>query len=373
TGLGFRGGLWISNNPESGIHVQSTSIVEVSAPSGYGTIYLFSRLKDNWYLETSIGGIAESVTISNNFEGESINSTSIIPFLLGCRYDILSSKFISSINPYLSFGGGMYWFSESSINNSFYFTNVGTKAKVRAGVYGGGGIYYVISNWCALNFDTKFNIIPNVHNQNHSGLEFGLGFCFMCGKKREIFQVKEVKIIVRDIYPAYYQFYNTYPLALVSIKNTASFPIEVNIISEIKNFSAKSSQTGYIQINSGEIQQIPVKAVFGRDLINTTHQEAAVLNLEIEAKSGINRTKSLSEQVIIHTRNSWNGEIDKLAYYITPDQVEIRNLCRKSLTAVSDMQSKDLHAFTRAKFLFNELNKMGIQYESDPHIPYYQD
>ena len=362
TGIGIRGGLWTPKNSDG----TNIPFGTVGASGFAGSLYFFSRLDGNFFLETSLGGVVADARIG----GSSVESKTATPFLFGLRYDLLPSRIESSYQPYLSFGTGVYWMMHTAVG-----LGVTAKMDAKFGVWGGCGLNIIIKNWFGLNCDIKYHTVGKKDTaiESLNGLELGFGFFFMWGKRREIFRIEEIKVVVKDIYPAYYQFYNTYPLALVSIKNTVNYPIEINIRSEIKGYSERSKESGFERIEPGDTKDVPVYAIFGSKLMQATQREPAVIDLELIAKAGATVKRSVSAQVMIHNRNGWNGEIDKLGFFITPDNEQIMELGRLVTDQISDLGKSERSSFLTAQALFHQLREMGIRYHRDPNILFYQD
>jgi hypothetical protein len=195
----------------------------------------------------------------------------------------------------------------------------------------------------------------------------------MWGQKSEMFRIRETKLIVTDIYPAYYQFYNLYPLALVNVHNTSGYPIEVNLKSKVSPFSSRPKDSGFIQIEKGESKDLPVTVIFDRNITEVSSRAPAILDIEVEGRARTTLVKNTSAQIIVHTRNAWNGEIDKLGFFVTPDNQDIVNLSRKCAKAATDSTPTILKPFENSKAIFNELSNREIRYQSDPNVPYYKD
>ena len=359
TGIGLRVGFW---QTDLSAKVSPTGTVEAS---GAGSVYFFHRLKDNWFLETSIGSVGESKVGIGTVE-----SSSLVPFLFGARYDLLSQKYNSLLQPYLSFGAGSYFESVSKVG----FV-VEAKTNAEPGIYLGAGVNAVISSWFSINTDIKYHLIKEIKEtgRDYSGPELNIGFAFMWGSKPEIFSIESVKLIVKDIYPAYYQFYNTYPLALAEVKNMADYPIEINIHSKIDGYTERSKESGFIKIDPGETSDVPILALFGNTLLNTSQREPAVIDLEIESRSKNQSTKKMSLNVLVHGRNAWDGQIDRLGFFITPDDNEILAYSNSIINRQRADSNTEINNFQIAQILFNELQKNGIHYQSDPNIPFYRD
>lgn len=370
TGIGFRAGVW---NADIGVGVTSGASIRSSFS---GSIYFFSRLTGNWYLETSVGGVEKSEINASILE-TGVSSSSLMPILLGARYDLLSPRYNSLFQPYLSFGAGAYTSTQSVVGTSFENLSAGVSAgsKTKPGAYVGAGVNAVLASFFAINADFKYHAVQKFENStiDFSGLEFEMGFSFMWGSTPEIFTVEEIKLIVKDIYPAYYQFYNTYPLALVVLKNTSGYPIEVNIKSEIPDYSEREQESGFIRIATGETKDIPVQALFGAKLLQAKQRKPAVLDLKIEARTGATTAKTLSVNLLIHSRNAWNGQIDRLGFFVTPDDEEIMKLSRQIVAATPGSESDELKNIHNAQAIFNKLQQNGLGYQNDPSIPFYKD
>jgi hypothetical protein len=361
TGLGLRASVWKEQDSKSTAY----SLSHVSS-EGAGSLYFFSRIKNRWFFETSIGGLGKS-----EVGGGKVESINLTPFLFGARYDILSPRYTSQYQPYFTFGAGTYWISRSFVGEG----RVETGSDAKFGVFVGGGLNIILKNWFALNSDIKYHLVnlEGTSVDHYSGFELSLGCVFMWGKKQEIFRIRGTKLIVKDIYPAYYQFYNTYPLALVTIENTAGYPIEVNLRSQVTPYSAYPAESGYIKIEKGEIKDVPIIAVFEPDIFEVSTREPAILDIEIEGRAGTTYTHEITAQLMVHTRNSWNGEIDKLVYFVTSEEKEIINLSRNIANRISNKNSMTVENLLLAEAVFNELSQMNIHYQSDPNVPFYRD
>ena len=114
---------------------------------------------------------------------EEVEVSSMIPLLMGLRYNVLRLRNPSAIQPYVTFGGGPYWLFDISARDEWGLNEeVAIKSKTLAGVYGGGGMYFNIASWLAFNFDIKYHFINFDPNHDYSGFEFGMGFGILWGR-----------------------------------------------------------------------------------------------------------------------------------------------------------------------------------------------
>ncbi len=375
-GIGVRASYWNLGDQATRFDISTTNTKFTVSGVG-GWLNYFSRLDDSWSVEFSLGAIARVRGDETPASGTNLDVAVVLPILAGVRYEMLPAKSSSAAQPYLSTGLGPYWVS------SFQMRDVGTGETVSGGgrsllgAYAGGGLNLVMRSWVAFNFDVKYHFVDiktqrglaGLHAGNEfSGLDFGLGLTFMWGSRRELFQIKSTKLVVQDLYPAYYPFYQTYPLALVTIKNTAGFPIEVNVQSSIRGYSERPKDSGYIRIEKKETKDIPVTAILSPRLQAVARREPAILDIRVEARAGGNVRKETSAQLTVHSRNAWNGEVDKLSYFVTPEDEAVLGLSRRVLR-----DSSAAGVFAKAQALFGALAHTGLRYHSDPNIPFYRD
>ena len=378
SGLGFRLGYLktaggtvrfdVSNDPLARQAVSIGGFVGAWA-------YYYSRLQDNWFLEFNLGFQAGLDTDSQLNDSTKVDLNAMVPLLMGVRYDLLSLRFPSRFQPYLSAGVGPYWQVAAEFEENGGITERASgETKMNFGGYLGVGTHATITSWLSLEMDVKYHFIDFKSSAGNSGVEFGLGLTLMWGRLPELFRVEGTSMIVRDIYPAYYPLYNDYPLALVTVKNTAGFPIEVNVRSRVSPYSRRWKNSGFTKVEKGQRADIPVEAVFGYQLQEVDTRKPAVMEIEIEGQGGgSNLKKEVNASMTVHTRNSWDGEMDKLVYFVTPDHPEIIQFTRNLVNTLADSDRPQIGNLTIAQMIFEELGRLGIQYQSDPNVPFYKD
>ena len=374
TGIGLRISGWNITGNSTRIRISDSGTKADVAIGGVGVgLYFFSRAYQDLFFEMSLGAIGAVEVDKKNTIDSDVNVESIVPLLFGLRYDLFSTRLSGALHPYLSFGAGPYWAWSITETNRLTGKEESIESKSEYGGYIGGGTNVVIASWFALNFDLKYHFVGFRHDQEYSGLEFGIGTSFMWGHKREVFQIKDTKIIVKNIYPAYFQFYNTYPLALVTVKNLVGYPIEVNVRSSIKGYTQKPRNSGFMRVAKGETKDIPVTAFLGKRLQDVGKRNTAILDLEVEARAATVHRRVISAQITIHSRNAWDGEMDKLGFFLTPEDDFLLNITREMLEDFPEAHLEMNQKFLMAELIFNKLGLRGIRYHPDPNIPFYQD
>ena len=191
-GIGVRGGTWRVKSPKS------ISLGGVSSSGGCGSLYFFSRYNGDIFFEASIGGVGNSWV-----GGGIIESESLVPVLFGVRYDLFPSMHGSTLRPYIGAGDGAY-----SVIRDVVGQGVHNENNTEVGFYVASGINIMLSNRFAINGDVKYHLVDinTESGREYQGFQLEVGFSYMWGRQREIFRIQEIRVIVKDIYPAYHQF-----------------------------------------------------------------------------------------------------------------------------------------------------------------------
>lgn len=305
TGLGWRIGAYSKNLGRLSFYFTGTGEDKYS---GSFFLYFYTRYKNHWYWEFNIGGVGRASVKSSSIEESEVNT--LVPMTIGLRNDFIASKNPGRVQPYYSFGLGPYLVGVENRT----FDRVYSETGFKIGLYGGTGVNVAFTSWFAFNIDLKYHVINLSVVNPANGFNLNFGLSLMWGRKSEMFRIRETKLIITDIYPAYYQFYNLYPLALVNVHNTSGYPIEVNLKSKVSPFSSRPKDSGFIQIEKGESKDLPATVIFDRNITQVSSREPAILDIEVEGRARTTLVKNTSAQIIVHTRNAWNGEVDKLGF-----------------------------------------------------------
>ena len=373
-GLGIRTSFWnVTGEPTQITLSNETGQAKVDLSGAGIGFYFFSRAYYNWFFELSLGVVGGVQTELNGVTESDVNIEAIAPLLVGLRYDIFATRLSGSLQPYLTIGGGPYWQTSITATNRIGGSEESVKSNLDYGYYVGGGVNWVLLSWFAFNFDLKHHFIEFEYGKDYSGFQFGLGFSFMWGQKREIFELIGVKLVANEIYPAYQQYNNITPIALVTVKNLIGYPIEINVRCEIKSYSERPKYSGFIRLEKGETKDIRATAFFGKRLNEMSKRRTAVVDLQIEGRASKSHTMKYSTELTIHSKNAWNGEIDKLSFFLTPEDENILKLSRKIIDNMPPDLRDAAGNFQMARYIFRELKDRGINYFPDPNIPFYQD
>lgn len=185
TGIGLRVTHWKMTNDQTRIIVSdygSRSSVETGSAGVW--LYLLSRMNHNTLFELSLGAVGKVEEETYYYTHSDVDVFAVTPILLGLRIELMSPESQSALQPYLSLGGGPYWFSNVSVKERVYEDEVKVETKLKRGGYLGGGVNFLLSDWFAINFDMKYHFINFNKKHENSGFEYGLGVSFMWGRFR---------------------------------------------------------------------------------------------------------------------------------------------------------------------------------------------
>lgn len=376
SGIGFRAGFWNTRGRPLKIRSDEQGLFDSTIEfNGIGgSINFFSRVQDRLFLNIDLDAIPYIHVEKRDLFEEYTRATTLIPILFGLRYDLLPIRMVSPLQPYICSGIGPYWeINTQNRQEGLFDKKTDVSSNLYFGGYIGTGVHFNLKPSWALSLSLQYHFCQFETDHTNSGLAFNTGFCYLFGKERELFRVKEIRMIVKDIYPVYYSFYNTYPLALISIQNRVGYPIEVNVHTELEGFSERKHESGFTSIESGKTQDIPIHAVFGNNILQTAQRKTAIMDLEIEVRAGVTHRKQLSAELVIHSRNSWNGEMDKLRLFLTPEDPMIREFILDVIEEYQHLHDEPPDRFQFVRQVFNRLQTQGIDYHPDPNIPFYGD
>jgi hypothetical protein len=172
-----------------------------------------------------------------------------------------------------------------------------------------------------------------------------------------------------EIFPAMQPLYAYRPLGRAVVRNTAKKKIEVKLSFFIDNVMDSPTETKSYDIQPGDTVGIPFCAVLS-DSIRSV-RSLAVRNAELTVVARADDEDSderRQSRMLIHGRNDWNGDINLLRYFVTPDDSEVLRFTRSYLNhykVLLDTVPTVLSNIARAKVIFNEF-AVQLLYVNDP-------
>jgi hypothetical protein len=180
-GISLRGSYWSKQNQDVMVRVNNHGFADnrIDAGGAGGWITFFSGVGERGGIEFSIGGVGRAEVIEDGLFSDEVKVTAAMPILLGFQYPLFGDRSKSSFQPYVAAGGGPYILSRVDVlDNDFSNEEVTVKNRVRAGVYGSAGGYFLLSGWFAVQGEMRYHLVNFNTSDTYSGLELGLGLAF---------------------------------------------------------------------------------------------------------------------------------------------------------------------------------------------------
>ena len=180
SGIILRGTFWDVGLDQPLVSISDDERSVHVGPAG-GWISFFGRLDDRRFLEFGFGVVGK-VDVESGFGAEEdVDVNAVFPMIGGIRYHLLPVISPSALQPYLSFGGGVYWYTQVDTWDAHPAESVIAQFQSWAGAYAGGGMYFHLASWFALNLDLKYHLVTLDPEHDYSGLELGFGFGILWG------------------------------------------------------------------------------------------------------------------------------------------------------------------------------------------------
>lgn len=291
----------------------------------------------------SVGSIYESdnsliVSVFSNFEvGEPDLSFGINAF-----HDDEQDPFIAGVSPVITFSNKLFGVSLSGVK---YFKERTTSASFN-------------------EFDEKgfSNIINNRYSFDKVLLTFTVKLNTLHQQRVKIIDVE----ILDTIFPTFTDHYVDSAFAMGKVVNLTDETITVKPAVKIEGVNENRIQSPIVSIAAFDTIEIPfytlIPEEFNNDKPEVSYADFFLITVDEEADD------EFQTAVLIQSKNSWNGDVRNLKYFVANDLNFALQHSKKILTKYKtelDTLNNSLSDFYKAKILFNELIGEMI-YTSDP-------
>ena len=183
TGIGLRGSYYGTGDKDMEfVNVEYHEFTHSADVGAGGSLFLFSRFADQWFVEFTVGGLARVNAEQKVWFDEEVEVFSVVPMLVGIKYDILPLRSKSLLRPYVSIGPGAYIVSDVLVQRKFGIEHGHVRTRVRGGLHAGAGFNFFFTESFGLNFETKYHLVDFDPDNNRTGFELGIGLLFMWGE-----------------------------------------------------------------------------------------------------------------------------------------------------------------------------------------------
>jgi len=165
------------DNAKSEASVKSNGYtVEADTGGLSGKIAYNYHFSDEFALNVSAGVLQSKAKVT----GLSIESSTIIPVLLGVKYYLIKFSAESPVKPYLLGAPGILIGTESSVAQ----ISINAHTETTFMIYVGAGVDFILGSLVKLTADAGYDLMTDFSEsiagrKNYSGLEFSIGLGFM--------------------------------------------------------------------------------------------------------------------------------------------------------------------------------------------------
>lgn len=304
---------------EKGIHAS----LQLSSASGFMTKLGYEYGFDNYK------AFYAGLNYSFDFAGGKI--TSGVLFM----HDKFRNPFITAVMPSVAFTKEGYTISAGGVK---YFSNnisKTTESLINEGIY---------------------SLFNNPYSADRAFVNFNLALSF---KSKQLVKFIDVSID-SDIYPTLSEVYLNKPFATGKAVNLSNEIIEVRPASYIKNINNEPIYSPSVKILPGDTVDIGFYTI-------VSNAEAAKRKIE-QADFYLYTDKSepddyIRKPVLVHDKNSWDGNVFNLIYFVRKD-FDFSNKYSREILNKYPREMTD-GVFRKIKILYDEYSR-NLEYVSDP-------
>ncbi len=188
------------------------------------------------------------------------------------------------------------------------------------------------------------------------------------GRTREqLAKIDHIEML-SDVYPSSYKVYAYRPLGKVHVRNTSPKPVEAKVGFFIDELMERPTESKPYYVRPEETVEIPITAVFTSAIRSVTEMIIRQAEVYVSAALAEEYDDRSQTKILIHGRNDWNGDVLQLRYFVTPEDPEILQYTRRTLSRYKDSLGtvpEELQKFVKARILFDELSSL-LSYVHDP-------
>lgn len=304
---------------EKGIHAS----LQLSSASGFMTKLGYEYGFDNYK------AFYAGLNYSFDFAGGKI--TSGVLFM----HDKFRNPFITAVMPSVAFTKEGYTISAGGVK---YFSNnisKTTESLINEGIY---------------------SLFNNPYSADRAFVNFNLALSF---KSKQLVKFIDVSID-SDIYPTLSEVYLNKPFATGKAVNLSNEIIEVRPASYIKNINNEPIYSPSVKILPGDTVDIGFYTI-------VSNADAAKRKIE-QADFYLYTDKSepddyIRKPVLVHDKNSWDGNVFNLIYFVRKD-FDFSNKYSREILNKYPREMTD-GVFRKIKILYDEFSR-NLEYVSDP-------
>ena len=199
----------------------------------------------------------------------------------------------------------------------------------------------------------------------------------MFGNIRESLARIESVEMFGGVYPSSYEAFAYRPIGKVRVRNISDKPIQARARFYVDKLMDGPTETAPIHIAPGSEEEIPFTAVFNDRVKTISQVMIREGDVYVSATTGDEYDDKLQTRVLFQGRNDWDGTVETLRYFVTPNDQDVIRYGREILVRAMDSlenAAKELRPFLKSQMLFNafagKLITVGDPKQSADYVQY---
>lgn len=218
--------------------------------------------------------------------------------------------------------------------------------------------------------EDQFVPLTNVEYNDYVRDRFALSLSINLGTLRDAMARIEHVELAESVFPASYRMHAVQPLGTARVRNLTNQPIHIRLRYYVRKLMDLPTETGDFFLGPEEVKDIPFTAEFNESILanrfeSLRESEVGVVVSQVDDYEDVVRTK-----LLVHGRNSWNGDPLLLKYFITPKDPVVAQFTRRAVAENRDAIEScpvSRRRFEQARIVFERLANL-LTYVSDPSI-----
>ena len=192
----------------------------------------------------------------------------------------------------------------------------------------------------------------------------------MFGRTRASLARIEGVTMTGGVYPAAREVFAYKPIGSVKVRNISAQPIHAKATFFVDRLMDAPTESQPVYLVPGGEAEIPLTAVFNDRIEQVTSLTIKEGDVFIHATPAEQYDDKAQARVVFHGRNAWDGDVNSLHYFVTPDDPAILKYSRDVLLDKRDSLAQVdglLEQFTKARLLLASFTGR-VQYVNDPRL-----
>lgn len=200
------------------------------------------------------------------------------------------------------------------------------------------------------------DVIKSIELNRYTPDRLALSVRAVFGNVRESLARIESVEMAGAIFPAAYQSMAYRPVGKTRVRNISGKPVHAKARFFIEGYMDAPTESQPVYLMPGEENEIPLTAVFNDRIMGVSQLTIREGTVYLNATPADDFDDKRNTTVLIHSRNAWDGDVNSLRYFVTPDDPAILRYTRDILLQHKDSLQgvpKDLEPFNKARILID--------------------